>query len=234
MKISLKVLLVLLFAPLLAWTFTKTGGGNSNVIGEAMNESGITFDKSLGVSVDIYDAQRIGATVLYSSVSYSNVTFSTNGYTAGSGNISITAHGLDTAIPVILRQTAGKIPPPLTAETTYFAINSGANVVQLATTSAKAQVLDPIIMVSSFPADGTQTYTLVIASSNINGYPTFTWEGSNDGSEYFTIVSSVAAVYNKLWNHDFGEFNYTTLRFTYTAPTYGPTDVKATINMKQR
>ena len=215
-------------------SFVRVGGANKTTNGTLANEGGLTYTRNYYVSPGSYDADKISSVMTMSSVTFSNVTFSTNAYTSGSGNISITAHGLTMGVPVSITGNPGNVPPPLVTGTTYFAIPVSANVVQLATTAVKSQASDFIIMGSSKPTDGTQTYTLHPSSQAVC-LATFTFYGSNDGDRFFTITSSAPAVYGGgIWDYDFSSYNYTTLKLGITIPaTGGAGRGKSSLNLKQ-
>lgn len=234
------VMLMLMLLPVKGYcvdaSFVKIGGGDKNTNGNLANEDGLTYNRNYYVNPGNYSGDKVSSVITYSSVTFSDVTFTTTSYTAGSGDIAITAHGLTTALPVLLRQTAGTIPPPLVAETTYYAIPISANIVRLATTSVQAQASDYIVMGSSFPQVGTQTYTLIVPTTMV-GNPVFTYQASNDGTNFFNLgVSSTVAGYTYggvSWEHDFSTFNYTTLKLVITSPTTGALRVKAAMNIRQ-
>lgn len=239
MKNNIKALILLMLLPAIGYavdaSFVRVGGGDKNTNGTLANEDGLTYSRNYYVNPGNYSGDKVSSVITYSSVTFANVAFSTNAYTAGSGNIAITAHGLTMGVPVIARRTAGTMPPPLIAETTYYAFPISADIIALSTTAVKAQASDPIIWLSSKPAIGAQTYTLVIASPAVNGFPVFTYQASNDGVNFFNMgVSSTPTSYvNNSWQYDFSTFNYTTLKLAVTAPTSGAVKIKAAMNLRQ-
>ncbi len=196
--------------------------------------TGLAYDQTYLLDMDYYKATRASVVVTYSSGSYSPVSFSTNAITMGSANITAAAHGMPLGLPVLLQATAGTVPGPLAAETTYYAIPVSANIVQLATTSAQAVAGDPILLISS-TTSGTQTYTL--APLAIAGSPVMAFKASNDNAAFvdLAISSATAGLYTAggvSFGRDLGEFNYRYLRLDVTAPTAGALNIKAVVHTK--
>lgn len=212
---------------------TKTSMAYAYAGNLALN-TGLAYDQTYLLDMDFYKATRGSLVVTYSSGSYSAVAFSTNAIAMGSANITAAAHGLPLGLPVLLSETAGTLPGPLVAETTYYAIPAAAGIIQLATTSAQAVAGDPIILVSSTNT-GTQTYTL--APLAIAGSPAFTFKGSNDNVALvdLAISSATAGLYTAggvSFGRDLGDFNYRYLRMDVTAPTAGALNIKAVVHTK--
>jgi hypothetical protein len=212
---------------------SKTSMGYAYAGNLALN-TGLAYNQTYLLDLDYYKATRAALTVTYSSGSYSSVAFSTNAIAMGSANITAAAHGFPLGLPVLLKATAGTVPGPLTAETTYYAIPASANIVQLATTSAQAVAGDPIVLVSSTNT-GTQTYTL--APLAIAGSPVFAFKASNDNSAFVDLAVSSATTGHYVaggltFGRDLGEFNYRYLRMDVTAPTAGALNIKAVVHTK--
>lgn len=196
--------------------------------------TGLAYDEDYILDVDSYKASKASLVVTYTSSTYSALSFSTNAITMASGNITAAAHGLPVGLPVLLSTAAGTVPGPLSAETTYYIIPVSANIIQLATTSAQAIALDPIILVSS-TTSGTQTYNLTPLA--IAGTPAFTFKASNDNVAYvdLAVSSSTAGLYTAegvSFGRDFGVFNYRWLKMAVTAPTAGAINIKAVVHTK--
>lgn len=214
-------------------TLAKTSMALAYAGNLALN-TGLAYDQTYLLDMDHYRATRAAVVVTYSSGSYSPVSFSTNAITMGSANITAAAHGFPLGLPVLLSETAGTVPGPLTAETTYYAIPVSANVIQLATTSAQAVAGDPILLVSS-STSGTQTYTL--SPLAIAGSPVLAFKASNDNAAFVDLaISSATGGYyvagGLSFGRDLGEFNYRYLRLDVTAPTAGALNLKAVVHTK--
>ena len=236
MKI-LKILALLLMCPMIGnaadASFSVTGGGDKTIIGNLANEGGLAYNRNYYLNAGALGAEKISVVIAYSTATFADVVFSTPAITMGTGNIASTAHGLQTAVPVLLSETAGTLPAPLAAETTYYAIRVSADIVQLATTSAQAVTLDEIVFISS-TTDATQTYTL--AALAITGDPIFAYSASNDGSNFYTLsVSSTIGGFNgvQTWAYDFSDFNYSVLKLAVTSPTAGGVTFQAVANIKK-
>ena len=207
-----------------------SGGSDENVIMTA-TDAGLTYNRNYYITPGIYRGKRMGASVTYSSITVSNVAFSTNAITMNSANIAITAHGLTLGLDVLLRATSGTVPGPLVAETTYYAINSTVDIVQLATTSAQAIARDPIVLVSS-TTTGTQTYTLIPLA--YTGTPSFKWQSSNNGSDWAdvntsSITMSAPTFTTSMWDFDYVSFS--DYRLAIIAPTAGAMYIKSVVNL---
>lgn len=215
------------------YSFVKTGGGDKSVVGSILNEDGLAYNRMGYLFPGTYDGRILGAVVNYASVTFANVAFSTDSLTAGSPFIIKDAHGLQTGVAVKLEETAGTVPSPLIAETTYYAYRNSAGVVSLATTSAQAIANDPITIVS-VTTTGSQTYTLVPVP--YAGTPSFKWQASNDGSNWFDLsVTSItmSSPNNATSGWDFGWYPYAGIRLNVIAPTAGGIKMKAYMNIKQ-
>lgn len=212
---------------------SKTSMGYAYAGNLALN-TGLAYNQTYLLDMDYYKTARAALVVTYSSSTYSSVVFSTNALTMGSANITAAAHALPLGLPVLLKATAGTVPGPLTAETTYYAIPAAAGIVQLATTSAQAIAGDPIVLVSSTNS-GTQTYTLQPLA--IAGSPVMAFKASNDNVAFVDLAISSATTGHYVaggltFGRDLGEFNYRYLRMDVTAPTAGALNIKAVVHTK--
>ena len=225
-------ILALILAPVMANAFTRTGG-NIDAVGTLADETALAYSANYDVSPNLYGGNRVSAVVVYTSATLATVAFSSQSYTdAASSQITATAHGLYTAVPVLFRVLTGAAPTALTGETTYYAIRTSADIVELATTSVKAQALDPIILGAK---SATGTYSLIPLA--ITGTPSFKWMASNDGTNWadvntssITMSAYTAGGAVSAW--DFEWFNFANLRLAVTGPTTGGIYLKAVLDIK--
>ncbi len=239
MKRILKVAALLAFLPITGYaanaSFVKTGGGDNSIIGTLADEAGLAYNRLYYLPAAAYSGKKVSAVVTYSSVTYANVTFSTANITLATGNIAVTAHGLTNALPVLLTQTAGTLPVPLVDQTTYYAIWTDANDIKLATTSAQAVAIDPIIFISS-TVTATQTYTL--SAPALTGTPGLRWQGANIGATAFdmeisSITMSAFTAGGASVGYHFTHFNYAKLIMDVDAPTTGGIDLLVEMMLKK-
>lgn len=236
MKTIISAILLLMAIPS-AWaadySFVKTGGGHNTVLGTIANEDGLAYDRKFYLNPATYDGRRLSAVVAYSSVTFSDVTFSTNAYTVGDSVISATAHGLQTAVPVLLTATAGTAPIPLIDQTTYYAYRTSANTVEIASTQANA-IAGVGIDINTNTASGT--FLMTLSALAYSGTPSFKWEGSNDSQYWFTLNTASVTMSSPnfaITAWDFEEYNFASIRLNALAPSTGAILLKAYGEIKE-
>ena len=207
--------------------------GNS-YSGYLVNEAGLTYNSTYTIDMAKYDGSRISAQVIYTSTTFSAVTFDTNSYTLNGHIIAAPAHGLTRGLPVLYNVATGPAIVGLTTQTTYYIIPAGGGLVELATTSARAISGNYVTMAST--TTSANSYTLTPLA--IGGTATYIWQSSNDGSNWVTNPSSgtVTMGYTNPATDlavDFGFYNYRYLRQNVTAPTSGGLFLQTVVNIKQ-
>ncbi len=148
--------------------------------------------------------------------------------------ITITNHGLSTALAVLFSSAAGTVPTPLVGSTTYYPIVVDANTIKIATTSALA-VAGTAVNLTSMTATGGGSFSL--APLAFTGSATGAWQLSNDDLNWInmsvatiTVTSTTTANASTYW--DFGQVNSHFIRFNFTGPTTGGVAIKVTPNGK--
>lgn len=223
---------VMLFSAVTAraadYVFVKTGGNDHSTIGTILNENGLAYDRNGILIPDIYAGNHISAVVNYSSVTFASVSISSDAWTFPGSVITKTAHGLQTGVAVLYTLTAGQTPNQLVDQTTYYAVRgSSADTFQLATSKVNA-VAGTVITIGSATYSGTQTYTF--APIAYAGTPSFKWQGSNDGSNWFDLNAAsvtMSSPNNATSAWDFEWYPFSLLRLNVTAPTTGGIKMKA-------
>jgi len=215
-------------------SFTKTGGGNSNIVGTLADEAGLAYDRVYYLSPDIYGARQISASVVYTSTTFSAVTFTSTSYILNGKNITITSHGLETGVDVVFTEGSGTAPGGLTDSTTYFVAKIDANTIALGTSKANAVAGTYVTLISSTTGND-ETYTLTPV--DISGTPSFKWQGGNGEGIFDLEISSVTISEYTLGGvstgTNFGYYNYDTLILNVIAPTTGGIYIKSILNLKE-
>lgn len=231
-----------------AWTSVATASGTAKSISDAIMANSTlnaVMVSTWGANGVVYATSTVPGTDLssYAMVSSSpaalGITSFLNGLASdvsvADDTIYVANHRLGVGAPVLLRKSAGTVPSPLTAETTYYALPTQANYVRLSTTSADAQAGTYINLLSQ---TGSGAFSLIPLA--ITGTPSFKFQVSNDGSNFsdfttsvygvslssVTLTSYTAGGASTVW--DFGPLNYKTLRCKVIAPTTGAIDLKIT------
>ena len=165
---------------------------------------------------------------------------SDSGITNNSANITVTAHGFTTALPVLYSGTPAI--GGLTTGTTYFAVVVSANVIKLSSTSAVAQTGNGIVITSSQTLTSANTYTLAPLAFSA-GTASGKWEVSNDGVNWADYTrtalglnvssNTFTAVYpSSTVVQDFGYVDYGWMRYNIVGPTQGGVNLKVLLNSK--
>jgi hypothetical protein len=154
-------------------------------------------------------------------------------FSAATDKITLLAHGLTTGVPVLY--SGAPAISGLTTGTTYFVINIDADTIQLATTSAKAILGDPVGITGQLVGATAHTYTL--APLAISGTPSFKWSYSNDGETFLNASAAGVSMGTYIAGgthtaYDFNDFNYGFLALDVIAPTQGGILIKAVLNAK--
>lgn len=148
-----------------------------------------------------------------------------------------------TATAVRVAATAGSLPSPLVASTTYYItnLNPSLSVFQLATSAANA-IGGTAIDIQALTAAGGDTYTITMIPAS--GTFSFKLQSSDDGVNFhdvyvstdalvhpFAASASLASPYtasDQEW--DLGSIVYRWLRFAYTNATWGGVNMQYIIN----
>jgi hypothetical protein len=215
-------------------SFVRTGGGADSVVGILADEN-LSYNRSYYLTPDQYSMPKISAIVTYTSATIAAVTFSSNSYAIGGTAITIPAHGLNTGLIVTFSNGAGTDPGGLTDGADYYVGYVGTNSIGLASSQANA-IAGTYIVLTSSTSGNDETYTLT--PKDIAGTPSFKWEAKNDLGDKVDVAITSVTVSEYTYGgakvgFDFGEFNYSTLILSVTAPTAGALDIKAIINMKE-
>lgn len=155
-------------------------------------------------------------------------------WTLGSKNITVSAHGMTLAYPILYRLGAGApVISGLTGETTYYAIPVDANTLQLASSSANAQAGTGIVLASSSTLTAAKSYSLLPLAFTTAATTGAKWQVSNDGSSWTDMsVSSISWVAGGgagTQNIDLGRINYRYLGLNVVAPTTGGLTMTSTL-----
>ena len=140
---------------------------------------------------------------------------------ASTDKITITGHKFTTCMGLGLSGTGNLAG--LSNNATYFAIINDANTIQLSSTCVLA-LAGTAVDITAVPGSATQhTYTLT--PLDVTGPSNFTWQVSNDDTNYVQFTSSggigALAVAPTSLAYDFSDFDYRYLRMNFTAPTTG-------------
>ena len=130
-------------------------------------------------------------------------------------------HGITTGLPVLFAKTAGTAPGALVSGTTYYGIKVDSKSFKLASSSVNA-IAGTAVSIGTQTATGGGTFTITPLA--IAGTPSFKWQASDDGTNFYDLaVSSVTmtslAPATTLW--DFSTVNYRYIRLNVVAPTAG-------------
>lgn len=236
------------------WTAATSNGITARNISAAINTafSGVlvSTDNLLG-SVVASTSVLNGTAYNYSLVSSTPTAMSVIGFTGGTnpgdtlGSSQITAKaatGFVVALPVLYSGTPAI--GGLTTGTTYYAVPVSATQFSLAkysTSAATGYVSDYAVVTSTSSQQVADTYTLT-PSPWVNN-STFTWQSSNDNTNWFTAsytgnVSTGPVVITSATSAtdlpvDFGVFNYRYLRLNLAAPSAGAVNLVVPVNIKQ-
>ena len=150
--------------------------------------------------------------------------------------ISITGHGYTLGLPLLYTANSASIGG-LTNQTTYYAIPVGTNFVELATTSARAVAIQPLVFTST--TTQLTAHAPAFSVPAITGTPTFTWQASNDDVNWATTLTTGTVTVGAYTSgnadglFDFGVFNFRWLRLNVVAPTQGGLFLQVPVTLKQ-
>lgn len=149
-------------------------------------------------------------------------------YSADTDIINVPNHKFPLGLPVLYAQ--GAAIGGLTTQTTYYVIPIDANNIYLSSTSAYALAGIHNDITTQRAQATANTYTLTPLA--IAGTPGFYWQGSNDGTNMFTVnIASVSITSytsgGATVGFDFGDFNFSQLFLNITGPTTGAISLKA-------
>jgi hypothetical protein len=141
-------------------------------------------------------------------------------------------NGYGKALAVRFDTSVGTAPGGLVTHTTYYALPSDASNTYLARTSTDA-IAGTYINITTTTITGGGTFTLTTVP--FSGTPTFKWQYSNDGTNFFDYSGSSftwSSAGTTGW--DFGDMNYRYLRLKYTAGTFGGLNLQVIGNGKKQ
>jgi len=187
---------------------------------------------SFTVEVDAGKLDRFSIQTVFSTPTVANVPFTNAAVDVANNTIYAPSHGLGNAQQVHLATAPATAPSPLTTGTTYFAVVISDNLIQLATTYAQAVAGDEIDLLTA--GSGSWTLRQTALSLGSSGY---VWTGSNDRTNWTTVTASSQALTSMALGtrlHDFGEYAYRYLRFTFNGPASGVIRLRAYLNGKRR
>ena len=149
------------------------------------------------------------------------------------------ANTFSLALPVLYSQGTNAISG-LTDQTTYYAIPvSNLSVFKLATSKVNAIAGTAVDFTIQLASAAASTYTLTPLEQA--GSPAYTWQASNDNSNYFTLVSSattastvsISAGADVVNNWNFGDYPWKYLRMNVTGPTQGGIKLNTWLYLKR-
>lgn len=184
------------------------------------------------VEVDATKMDRFSIQVVYSTPTIDDSAFSQDQVNIANNTVQVST-GYATGMPILLVNQGSAVPSPLVKGTTYYAVIVADTLMQFATTYAQAVTGDEIDILSA-SGGGWQVKPLTL---NL-GSAGYLWYASNDGENWTLTGSSQAltamgaAGGQRL--HDFGEYAYRLLRFTFNGPANGVIKLRAYINGKRR
>lgn len=181
----------------------------------------------------VYATATASGQNFYTLLTSSAALLSVNSFTSGSTSavslsadtIYLPAHGITTGFALRYNTVTGSSLSGLTSGTTYYAIKVDDNYIKLSSTSAKSLNNDPV-NITGQTAQGGDTFSLT--PMPFVGTPSFKWQSSNDGYNWFDLpISSVtySGASTTMWD---GTINYRYLRLNYTAGTSGALNIKVT------
>lgn len=135
-------------------------------------------------------------------------------------------------LPVLY--TATTALSPLLTGTTYFVIPVSRTQFELSDTSTGA--IAGVYLTITSSSSQTTTHTRTLTPLAIAGTATFAWQGSNDGTNWYSVGSSSSVPANgytvggQSIAVDWGAYNYSYLKLVVTAPTAGGIQFTATAN----
>ena len=179
---------------------------------------------SFTLEVDTAKLSRFSVQVTYSTETISAVTIKSAGVSLADNVVTVSTNNFGQGMPALLTGTAP--PGPLTANTTYFMVKVSDTLLAFATTYAQAVSRDTINLLTN--TGGSWTVTPLALSLGSAGY---VWTASNDGDNWVTVGSSQALTAlsatpaSRL--HDWGEYAYRFLRFTFSGPASGAIKLRA-------
>lgn len=156
-------------------------------------------------------------------------------YTLNGKTIELAAHGWTVALPVLYSTGSATAIGGLTRETTYYAFPVSPNAISLASTSTGAIAGVGIVFTSSQTKTVTDTFTLTPLA--IAGTPSYKWQVSNDGANWFDYNTSSVTLNTftstgtvNTW--DFAPIDYAWIQLAVTGPTAGAIRLTVTGNGK--
>lgn len=157
-------------------------------------------------------------------------------------SISIPNHGWTQALAVLLSTTGTNTITPLINQTTYYVIPLSANGISLSFTSTGAVAGLAVVFTSSQTKTTTDSFTLT--PLGISGVPSYKWQVSNDGTNWYDYLTTqgnvaVSSVSLNTFNStgtanvwDFGPVDYAFIRLNVVAPTQGAIRIQVVGNGK--
>lgn len=156
----------------------------------------------------------------------------TPSWTLGGKNITIAAHGLSLALPVLYSVGSGAPAiSGLTAQTTYYVIPVDANTLELASSQGNALAGTGIVLASSSTLTAAKSYTLAPLAFAVASGTGFKWQVSSDNSNWSDLdISSVTYTVPGSQAWDLGQLDFRYLGFNVTGPASGGLNLQLTAN----
>ena len=146
-------------------------------------------------------------------------------YSSATDVITITGHGFGTGLNLLYSTSTNRAISGLTWGTTYYAIWIDSNNIQLASSYANATAATPVPVNITVQLSSATAGTYNLTPLTITGAPSYSWQVSNDGTNYVTYTSS-GGIYNMNVTdtygvYDFTDFAYRWLRLNAIGPLTG-------------
>lgn len=146
--------------------------GANSIAASRSRSNGVTVGLG-GVGISISSGNFTTSSTSFVNVTGAAQTFGTGNVNTGTGTITITAHGYLTG-QVLNFTSTGTLPGGIIASTDYFAIVTGVNTFQIATSLANAVATTPVIVTLTTTGSGTHSSFAVVACSvTTSGRPTY-------------------------------------------------------------
>lgn len=147
---------------------------------------------------------------------------------------SPSSNGLTLALPILYTQGTAAIGG-LANQTTYYAIPTSGNSFMLSKYSTSAVAgIDLVVVTSTNTQVASAKHTYTLSPLGISGTPSFKWQVSNDGSNWYdlAVASVTMSSYTNPPTNTFWTFGYISaaqLRLNVIAPTTGGISLVTTV-----
>ena len=156
-------------------------------------------------------------------------------YSSATDKVTLAGHGYGTGLNLLYTQGTKAISG-LTDQTTYYAIWIDSNTIKLASSYANATAATPVPVDLAVQLASATASTFTLTPLTITGMPSYSWQVSNDGTNYVTYTSS-GGIYNMNVTdtygvYDFTDFAYRWLRLNAIGPLTGAVKLDAWLYTK--